>query len=85
VSVIIQPDAQRISLELQNLEKGTHVTPTGTRVGCAANSTSVACRYKCRLYLNFRGSRIRQIFGYIGGSLFIPNSRQCPKVTFYIK
>jgi len=47
--------------------------------------TSVAYRYKCRLYLNFRGSRICQIFGYIGGSLFISNSRQFPKVTFYIK
>jgi len=33
--------------------------------------TSVAYRYKCRLYLNFRDIHIRQIFGYIGGSLFI--------------
>ena len=49
------------------------------------SDTSVACRYKCRLYLNFRGCCICQIFGYIGGSLFIPNSRQFPKVTFYIK
>jgi len=40
VGVIIQPDAQRISLELQNLEKGIRVTPTGTRVGCAANRRS---------------------------------------------